>query len=67
MTPTTTTMNKMDAAQQCKKDTQKPRWKWSGDNELSRNDDTNGITFRKDVKWYDVHNHDGHDWNNADG
>jgi hypothetical protein len=69
VTPTTTTMNKMatvNAAQQSKKEIQKPRWKWSGDDEPSRNDDTDGITLRKDVKWYDVHNHDGHDWNNAD-
>lgn len=41
--------------------------KWSGSDEPSWSDDNDGITFRKDIKWYDVHNHDGHDWNNEWG
>ena len=63
MTTRTTTMNKMAtvnaSAQQSNKEKQKPRWKWSGDDESNDND---GITYRQ--KWYDAHNHDGHDWDN---
>lgn len=67
MTTRTTTMNSMattGTAQQ-NKEKQKPRWKWSGNDEPSWNDDNDGITYKK--KWYDVHNHDGHDWDNQWG
>jgi len=60
-------MNNMatgNAAQQ-NKEKPKPRWKWSGSDEPSWDDDNDGITYRK--KWYDVHNHDGHDWNDQWG
>jgi hypothetical protein len=64
----TTTTNKMPTTTvNSQKKQPKMIAKWSGSDEPSWNDDNDGITFRKDIKWYDVHNHDGHDWNNEWG
>ncbi len=60
---TTTTMNKMPttSANALNAKKRQPIGKWSGSDEpqsyYSREDD-DGVTLRKDVKWYDVHNHD---------
>jgi hypothetical protein len=65
MNKTTTIVNAAQKTEN-KKPVSKPRWKWSGeDDEPSWNDDKDGITYRQ--KWYDAHNHDGHDWDNQWG